>query len=91
MPIVWIARLLGLPVKNRVSGSGLFEELKTAERDQPPLKLFLFGGAAGVAATAAEKLNEASAGIRCVGAIDPGFGTVEELTSGCAARSCERE
>jgi hypothetical protein len=30
MPIVWIARLLGLPIKERVPGSGMFEALKTS-------------------------------------------------------------
>jgi N-acetylglucosaminyldiphosphoundecaprenol N-acetyl-beta-D-mannosaminyltransferase len=80
MPIVWISRLLGLPIKNRVSGSDLFEELRTAERGARPLTVFLFGGAAGVAASAAEKINGKSAGLRCVGSIDPGFGTVEEMS-----------
>jgi N-acetylglucosaminyldiphosphoundecaprenol N-acetyl-beta-D-mannosaminyltransferase len=80
MPIVWIARLLGLPIENRVSGSDLFEELRTAERGARPLTVFWFGGAAGVAAVAAEKINGKSAGLRCVGSIDPGFGTVEEMS-----------
>ena len=80
MPIVWIARLLGLPIKNRVSGSDLFEELRTAERGARPLTVFWFGGAAGVAAVAAEKINGKSAGLRCVGSIDPGFGTVAEMS-----------
>ena len=80
MPIVWIARLLGLPIENRVSGSDLFEELRTAERGARPLTVFWFGGAAGVAAVAAEKINGKSAGLRCVGSIDPGFGTVAEMS-----------
>ena len=80
MPIVWIARLLGLPIENKVSGSDLFEELRTAERGARPLTVFWFGGAAGVAAVAAEKINGKSAGLRCVGSIDPGFGTVEEMS-----------
>ena len=80
MPIVWIARLLGLPIENKVSGSDLFEELRTAECGARPLTVFWFGGAAGVAAVAAEKINGKSAGLRCVGSIDPGFGTVEEMS-----------
>src|SRR5215470_16856552 len=47
MPIVWIARLLGVPIKHRVAGSDMFETLKTKHREEHPLKVFLFGGADG--------------------------------------------
>jgi len=80
MPIVWIARLLGLPIENRVSGADLFEKLGTAKRGARPLTVCLFGGATGIAAVAAEKINAKSSGLRCVGSIDPGFGTVEEMS-----------
>jgi N-acetylglucosaminyldiphosphoundecaprenol N-acetyl-beta-D-mannosaminyltransferase len=80
MPIVWIARLLGLPIENRVSGADLFENLRTAKRGARPLTVCLFGGAAGVAAVAAEKINAKSHGLRCVDSIDPGFGTIEEMS-----------
>ena len=29
MPIVWIARLLGIPIKKRIAGSDIFEALKS--------------------------------------------------------------
>jgi len=51
MPIVWIARLLGVPIKTRVAGADLFEELKSAYRSNHPLKVFLFGGPEAVANT----------------------------------------
>jgi N-acetylglucosaminyldiphosphoundecaprenol N-acetyl-beta-D-mannosaminyltransferase len=78
MPILWIARLLGVPMKERVSGSDIFEALKTSGGQR--LRVFLFGGAQGVAAAAAKTLNAHSAGLSCVGWIDPGFGTVEEMS-----------
>ena len=28
MPIVWIARLMGIPIKHRIAGSDIFEALK---------------------------------------------------------------
>ena len=50
MPIVWIARLLGVPIKHRVSGSDLFDALKFADRLDRRFGVFLFGGAGQVAA-----------------------------------------
>jgi N-acetylglucosaminyldiphosphoundecaprenol N-acetyl-beta-D-mannosaminyltransferase len=78
MPIVWIARLIGVPIKQRVSGSDIFEALK--ERRTRQLSVFLFGGAQGVAAAAASAVNSVSAGLRCVGSLDPGYGTVDEMS-----------
>ena len=58
MPIVWLSRLLGIPVKERVAGSDLFDLLKYARLSEP-LKVFLFGGAKGVAATSRGKHQRA--------------------------------
>jgi N-acetylglucosaminyldiphosphoundecaprenol N-acetyl-beta-D-mannosaminyltransferase len=80
MPIVWIARISGLPIKNRVSGSDIFEALKTEYSPTNPLKVFLFGGDEGIAARASSALNTEHGGLRCVGTIYPGFGTVEEMS-----------
>ena len=80
MPIVWIARLIGVPVTQRVSGSDIFDALKSEERLARQLKVFLFGGPKGVAAAAARTLNSGPSGLRCVGAMEPGFGTVEQMS-----------
>jgi len=80
MPIVWISRLLGLPITERVSGSDLFETLRSEESSSRPLKVFLFGGGEGVAETVCGLLNARPSGIRCVGALNPGFGTVEDMS-----------
>src|SRR6476646_8693080 len=37
MPIVWIARLLGIPVKDRVAGSDIFDALRSDTSARPPL------------------------------------------------------
>ncbi|HJW10162.1 MAG TPA: WecB/TagA/CpsF family glycosyltransferase, partial [Albitalea sp.] len=79
MPIVWAARLLGLPVRERVSGAGLFEALGRAAR--PALKVFFFGGADGVAQAACEQLNRQKGGIECVGFESPGFASVDAMSS----------
>ena len=78
-PIVWIARLLGLPIKERAAGSDLLDQLKASTRTRQ-LTIFLFGGAKGVAATAARKLNASPGGLNCVGTMDPGFCEVSEMS-----------
>jgi N-acetylglucosaminyldiphosphoundecaprenol N-acetyl-beta-D-mannosaminyltransferase len=80
MAIVWIARLLGLPIKERVAGSDMLEALKQNNDCSPRLKLFLFGGAEGVVDAAAKALNRNPSGLSCVGFINPGYGTIEEMS-----------
>jgi len=80
MPIVWIARLIGAPIRQRVSGSDIFEALKLPDRCARRLNVFLFGGEEGVAAAAGKALNAAPAALSCVGTFDPGFGTVEDMS-----------
>jgi N-acetylglucosaminyldiphosphoundecaprenol N-acetyl-beta-D-mannosaminyltransferase len=53
MPIIWIGRLIGLPITQRVNGSDIFDVLKLFDRFNRQLKVFLFGSAEGVAAEAA--------------------------------------
>ena len=77
MPIVRIARALGLPLRERVAGATLFEFLRASR--QAPLSVFFFGGKEGVAAAACARLNASSEGLRCVGYDEAGHGSVEEL------------
>ena len=81
MPIVWLARLLGVPIKERIAGSDIFEALKSAQSATHRLKVFLFGGAEGVAAAACSKLNAEPGGMTCVGSFYPGFCTVDEMST----------
>ena len=67
MPIVWVSQLLGIPIKERVSGSDLFETLRAEQSASRPLKVFLFGGGAGTAETVCNLINARPSGIRCVG------------------------
>jgi N-acetylglucosaminyldiphosphoundecaprenol N-acetyl-beta-D-mannosaminyltransferase len=79
MPLVWVARCLGLPVRERVAGSDLFERLlRPAAR---PLRVFLFGGPDGVASAAGERINRIGGGVECVGSESPGFAGVEEMST----------
>jgi N-acetylglucosaminyldiphosphoundecaprenol N-acetyl-beta-D-mannosaminyltransferase len=81
MPIVWIARMLGLPIRRRVAGADMFAALRTARDFARPLKVFLFGGREGVAAAVADAMNRTPGGLHCVGALYPGYGAVEDMSA----------
>jgi len=78
MPLVWMARLLGIPLRERVAGSSLFEVLRgDAAR---PMSVYFFGGPPGIAARACEKLNAEGGGLHCAGFASPGFGSIEAMS-----------
>ncbi|MBK6005162.1 WecB/TagA/CpsF family glycosyltransferase [Ramlibacter ginsenosidimutans] len=74
MPVVWASRWLGSPVKERVTGSDLMPRLceLAAESGQ---KVFLLGGAEGVADRAAANLVLSYPGLTVAGTLcpPPGF------------------
>ena len=79
MPIVWIPRLLGIPIKERIAGSDIIDALKTPRSSSSRLKVFVFGGPKGVADAACKNINAASNSMTCVGSFYPGYSTVDEL------------
>jgi N-acetylglucosaminyldiphosphoundecaprenol N-acetyl-beta-D-mannosaminyltransferase len=81
MPVVWIARLLGIPVQRRIAGSDIFASLRSDARGGTRLPVFLLGGGDGVAEAVREKINKEGTGLVCVGALNPGFGTVEDMSA----------
>ena len=78
MPLVWLARLYGIPLPERVAGASLFEALRGGEGR---LKVYFFGGPAGVAEAAGRRLASDAKGLVCVGYESPGFGSIEEMSS----------
>lgn len=80
MPVVWIARLLGAPIKRRAAGSDIFDALGGKDSSANPLKVFLFGGAEGIAAAACRAMNAQRGGLNCVGSLYPGFGSIEVMS-----------
>ena len=80
MPLVWMAKLLRIPIEERVAGSSLFEALR-AQDAVHPISVYFFGGPDGVAEIAAQKINQTKAGLTCVGYQSPGFVSVEEMSS----------
>ncbi len=81
MPIVWIARLFGIPINTRIAGSDLFEALKSEQRPPRRLKIFLFGGAYGAAEAACKKLNSEPGGLFCAGWYDPGYCDIDDMST----------
>lgn len=87
MPVVWLAQLLGVPIRERLAGSDLFEALR--DQTQRTVKVFFFGGPDGAAQAAAEQINALAAqrahrkeiaGVVCVGYESPGYGTLDEMS-----------
>jgi len=80
-PLLWLARLFGCPMRETVPGSTLIQELLEEPSDQP-LTIFLFGGEGDAAERAMERINERkNGGLRAIGSVNPGFGTVEAMSS----------
>lgn len=82
MPLVWIAKVLNIPINERVAGSSLFEAIRASPPPDsgPPMRVFFFGGAPGVAQLAHERMNADVRGMVSVGFLDPGFVGVEEMS-----------
>jgi N-acetylglucosaminyldiphosphoundecaprenol N-acetyl-beta-D-mannosaminyltransferase len=70
MPIVWAWRLLGRPLKARVTGADLLPAV-CAYAASAGRSVFLMGGRAGVAPAAARRLSERFPGLRVAGVWTP--------------------
>lgn len=78
MPLVWLARLLGISTR-RVAGSDLFQALM--QGDGGPLRVYFFGGPEGMAEAACARLNRDGGPVSGAGWHYPGFGTVDEMAA----------
>jgi N-acetylglucosaminyldiphosphoundecaprenol N-acetyl-beta-D-mannosaminyltransferase len=79
MPLVWLAGLAGIPIRERVAGAALFEALRAGRGKR--LSVYFFGGPDGVAELAARRLNDESGGLTCAGYQAPGFGSIDEMST----------
>ncbi len=73
MPILWAAKFLGVPLKEKISGSDLFPRLCEVAAGKG-YKLFLLGGKEGAAAKAAYILKAKYPVIQIAGVYCPPFG-----------------
>jgi len=73
MPLVWMSRLLGAPIKEKVAGSDLvFKLCKTASIEG--YTIFLLGSLNNIALKAKKRLEAFYPQIKIVGAFSPSFG-----------------
>ncbi|MCC5796240.1 MAG: WecB/TagA/CpsF family glycosyltransferase [Methylophaga sp.] len=79
MPLVWISRLTGAGVLERVAGSDLFARLTEMPRVKK-IRVFFFGGASGIAEKAHHALNTHSPGAMSCGFYDPGFVDLDAMS-----------
>lgn len=77
-PVVWLGRLLGKPVPERVPGADLVPRLIGRAGDRGD-SVFLLGGENGVAAEAARRLQSANPGLRVAGCYEPPRCAIEEM------------
>lgn len=78
MPLVWGARLLGVPLKDRVTGADLVPALAERAAEQG-YSLYFLGARPGVAARAAEILKERYPDLHIAGVQAPPFSPVLDM------------
>jgi N-acetylglucosaminyldiphosphoundecaprenol N-acetyl-beta-D-mannosaminyltransferase len=80
MPLVWVSKLVGFPLPEKISGSDLVQPLlrKAAEKK---LSFFFLGAAPGVGAKAAERLLLEIPGLNIVGTYAPPLGFEQDRSA----------
>ncbi|WP_394883438.1 WecB/TagA/CpsF family glycosyltransferase [Clostridium baratii] len=73
MPLIWISKLKGNPIKEKVSGSDFFPKVCELANNKG-YSVFLLGAAEGVAAKAAENLRKKYKNLNIVGTYSPSYG-----------------
>lgn len=72
-PLLWIAKMKGTPIKEKVSGSDLFPKMcKLAA--QKGYRIFILGAAEGIAEKAAQNLKKKYHGLQISGTYSPPLG-----------------
>jgi len=89
-PLLWLAKLFGLPMKEVVPGSTLIDQILSNNNAKRPLSIFLFGGENGSADQALEMVNNRRGGLSAVGALNPGFGSVAQMSSDATVAKINR-
>ena len=82
MPLIWVARQLGIPLNERVAGSSVFDLIhKTYNDKSRPLRIVFFGGPDGVASDAFKAIQKDDSQLEAVGFFSPGFGNMDEMSN----------
>lgn len=89
MPILWAARLMGVQLKERVSGVDLVPRLAQLSAARG-YGIYLLGAEDQIARRAAESLKERFPGVRIVGRYSPPVGPLEDMDHEGILRRIER-
>ncbi len=73
-PLVWFARLAGVPLPGRVAGSDLVPSLFAAAAPERRIRVFLLGAAPGIGERAAANVRARYPGVEVVGTYSPPLG-----------------
>jgi N-acetylglucosaminyldiphosphoundecaprenol N-acetyl-beta-D-mannosaminyltransferase len=77
-PLVWLARLIGIAVPERVCGCDLYAALMAHPGEQ--FSAFFFGATDEIGQRVRKRLDESPSSLRCAGVLSPGFGSVESMS-----------
>lgn len=80
MPLVWLARWLGIPIRERVAGADVFERLRSTKTPRL-LRVYFFGGPEGVAEQASARVGGPGRSTLGVGGQSPGFHPLDVLST----------
>ncbi len=72
--LLYAAKFLGDPIKAKISGSDLFPQFCAYHAKNDAIKIFLLGGAEGIAAQARDRINQRTGREIIVAAHSPSFG-----------------
>jgi len=78
MPVVWLGRLLGQRLDERVAGADFVPAL-VSQAAHEGASVFLLGGENGVARRAADRLTAENPGLRLAGVYEPSVASVDQL------------
>lgn len=84
MPLVWVARRLGLTLPDRVYGPDLLDRVVDVGRERQA-RHHLYGGSAVVVAAVEARLREKHPGVDIVAADAPPFGPLDDAAEAAAA------
>jgi N-acetylglucosaminyldiphosphoundecaprenol N-acetyl-beta-D-mannosaminyltransferase len=90
MPLVWASKLLGIGLRERVTGADLVPRIASMAAEEG-YRLFLLGAAPGVAAKAAEQLVRDHPGLQIAGVLSPPYAPLLEMDPGIVAQVSEAE
>ena len=79
MPLIWVSKFLGVPLKQKISGSDLLPKLCEVAAEKG-FRVFLLGGRSGAALKSAEALKKNYSTLQIVGIYSPPFGFEKDKT-----------